>query len=415
MIPRWARPRSARSAVAIFLAIGVLHFLNTSTEASWSQRNPDLEQSLGISHGTLGLALLWQPVGLLFAFYAGRLVDRFGTGVMLLVGGAVYWIPLPLLGIVPSFEFLAATLLVVGLGNAVYDVAWGVQSTGFEQGKGRRFHLAVQAFTSAGLIWGVANGGWAAEHGVPISLHLGVLAVFALLVALAVVIWVLPNVRHERTNGAPDADDPTGAGAGTQSQVRSPVRHPFMWGLAAITGCGGFMLGSALTWGAPLLTDLKVPEGVTGASAALLAFSVTSAVAQLSGGMIPKELVSPWVLTVGGGLAGFVGSLLIVLRPGFSTAVIGFALIGVASSFSWPIAQSVASERFSGGSRGRAMAMVTLAMYFGIGARAIIGPIADASSLSTAMITITASALAIVGLAPIAMRGGREHVRPGSE
>jgi MFS family permease len=390
----WVRPRWARTGAAVFIALGVLHLLNTSTEAGWALRIPEILKNLQVSLAVLGLALSGQPLGLMVtAPFSARLVTRFGPRAILRVGAALYWPPLLMLGLAPSWHFVFAAVFVSGIGNNLYDVAWGVLSTSFEQGKGRRHHVGVQVFTSAGLAIGTFTGGEAARNDVPILGHIATIAVIAVAVVMAVTALVLSD--------SPDQNERRREGS-----WRSLLRSPTLLGLAAISLAGGLVLGGVLNWSALLLEGLGEQPGLWGQSAGQVAFMVTSVIAQLAVWVVPNRLAPPAALTFVGGAGGLAGSLLLVMGGGFGSAVTAFALLGLGSALSWPLAQSVAAERFQH-RRAQVMVVVITAMYAGIGARSAIGPISDwwTGSLASAMgITLAVASLVIAVLAPMAMR-----------
>src|SRR3954471_16485715 len=88
---RMAEMRRGRVAVlAYFFLLGMV-------SAVWVARIPAVKHRLDLSDGTLGVALLAMPVGLVLVMpLCGRLVDRFGSGRVARPAGVAF-----ALGLVP--------------------------------------------------------------------------------------------------------------------------------------------------------------------------------------------------------------------------------------------------------------------------------------------------------------------------
>ena len=89
--PRRARLREARWAVI------VLFFVNGAGGASWFVRIPDVQESLALSPGRLGIALLGAPAGsLIVAPIAAWFIDRYGSRVVARLGALAFCLTLSL-------------------------------------------------------------------------------------------------------------------------------------------------------------------------------------------------------------------------------------------------------------------------------------------------------------------------------
>lgn len=396
--------RSALTAIVIFLAIAVLHLLNGATEVSWSPHVPEVQRALGIGDALLGYALLGLPIGLIVGgFVAGRMTDRLGTTKTLVAGAAGFWGGLVLVGLVPSVApspwTLAGALFIVGAGNGLYDVAWGVQSTTFEKGKRYRLHVGVQSAFSLGSIAGAWSGQQAIGSHISVGTHLTVFAIIALGTAVPLMLAVLPDIRGDAT---PDHGDGEERDASTPSSVhepgRSPLRSPILWGLAVMALAFGLTLGAVYVWSTPHLERLGAVGGA--AATGLVWFTITQTIGQLGIAAIPKDKVASWVYATVGGLIALVGSWLVVGPGEIREAVIGFALIGLGLAPIGGLAQSVAEEHFTY-RPGLVMSVLMISTYAGVlGAPGLIGPLAEWQSLRWAMggLGVCAGAVLILGL-----------------
>lgn len=102
-----------------------------------------------------------------------------------------------------------------------------------------------------------------------------------------------------------------------------------------------------------------------------------------------------------------IGYVLVLCTPAlgaarFGIALLGWALAGSGMALVWPIASSVAGARFSGRTRGLSV-VTTLSYGGGLAGPAIIGYVASATSLGTAMMIPCALAILVAVAAPTAL------------
>ena len=133
----------------------------------WLARIPAVKQHLHLSDGTLGLALLAAPAGLvLVVLLAGRIVDRIGSRRPVVTAGfCVALLPISL-GLASSMAALMAGLFAFGLAGGMLDVAMNAQAVHVERGYGRPLMTSFHACYSFGGLAGSLFGGLFAWAGV---------------------------------------------------------------------------------------------------------------------------------------------------------------------------------------------------------------------------------------------------------
>ena len=130
---RPARSRSPRIAVtAVFVAHGLLF-------ASWTAHIPHVMRHLGLSDGTLGLALLGAPAGSVAAMLlASYLIPRLGSRRVVQVALVGYCATGPLVGLTGSLAALFGALFIWGAFQGTLDVAMNTQAIAVERARPER-------------------------------------------------------------------------------------------------------------------------------------------------------------------------------------------------------------------------------------------------------------------------------------
>src|SRR5471032_853198 len=102
--------------------------------ASWTAHIPHVKGTLGLSDGTLGVALLGAPVGSVTALVASSwLLPRLGSRRIVQVALVGYCSVGPLVGLTGSVPMLFAALFVWGACQGTLDVAMNTQAITIER------------------------------------------------------------------------------------------------------------------------------------------------------------------------------------------------------------------------------------------------------------------------------------------
>lgn len=119
--------RSLRIAtIALFVANGL-------GMSSWISHIPLWKEHLGLNDQMLGLALLGAGLGALATMWiSGWLMSRYGSRKVAILAGIVFPISLIGPGIATNFWSLAGSLLFLGAGNGLMDIAMNSQAASYE-------------------------------------------------------------------------------------------------------------------------------------------------------------------------------------------------------------------------------------------------------------------------------------------
>ncbi|MGY1754199.1 MFS transporter [Blastococcus sp. SYSU D01042] len=379
-----ARLRRARGAV------GACFFVNAVLYADLVPRLPELKDALGLSNTALGTALAAQPLGALLAGIAvAPLLARVGSarvaGVGLPVLAAAVWAA----AAAPSWGVLAGALLVAGAVDAAVDVAQNAQGLRVQRGYGRSIINAFHGTWSVGSLAGGLIGAAAAGLGVPLPLHLGVVAL----------VFGLPALLGARLL-LPGSDDDAPAAASPAAPSRSRARTGAVAGIAALgalAACAVVVEDAGSSWSALYLrTELGAAPAVAGLG--FVALSLAMTVGRFTGDRAVDRFGRRRVVQAGGVLsAAGLGAALAV--PSVPATLAGFALAGLGVATLVPAAYSAADE-LPGLRPGLGLAAVNVLLRIGfLVVPPLIGAIADASSLRVALLAVVAAGLGTALLA----------------
>jgi MFS family permease len=370
----WLRPRRPDTA---WLAVAVVFFANGAGFASWVSRIPAVRQALALSDGQLGTALFALGAGALLAFpLAGRGCAVLGARTLTLAASFAYCFVLPhpaLVGMLPS---LALSLFVLGAASGAMDVAMNALAAEAEARRGRPVMSSLHGMWSAGGLVGAMAGGLMTRWQVPPALHLGGVALL-LALALLSVRRALPPSEVQETPAAPRFARPDAA----------------MAGLGGIVFCSFLIEGAMADWSAVFLHDTL---GTTAAVAAMgyAMFSLTMMGVRFAGDALVARLGPVRPLRVANALAA--SALALALWTGHApTALVAFALVGLAVATVAPLVFGAAARRARRGPGYGIAAMATVGYGgFLLGPPAI-GWLAEATSLRMALMLLAVLAAVI--------------------
>ena len=362
--PRAARAcDSAWSTRLLFLVVG----LGT---AAWAPLVPHVKAQAGLSEAQLGLLLLCLGIGSIAAMpLAGGAAARFGLRPVVLFGTGAIALSLPILASADSAAVLAPVLLLFGAGMGAVDCAMNLQAVAVETARGRPMMSGFHGLYSLGSLAGALAAGALLFAG------LGIAAATLLAVAAIGVLFALswPGIlARAATTGGPAFAFPRGIVL-----------------LIGILCCVTFLTeGSVLDWSAVFLVQ---DRGVDAARATLgyAAFSVTMTGGRLAGDGIVARLGRRQVLVLGG-LCAAAGLALTVLVPAWEAALLGYAMVGAGCANIVPVLFTAAGRQTAMPASVAVPAVTTLGYAGVLAGPALIGFVAQGTSLPTAFLTVAA-------------------------
>jgi MFS family permease len=305
-------------------------FLYAFSFGGFFPRLAELQRSMGLSEGELGLGLIGVACGTLISLtFSGRLVERVGHRFTLLA----------LMPVLPVFYALAAhangaltlflCLLPAGLCIGAIELVVNLEADRVEHQGGKRIMNRSHAFWSFGFFGAGLLGALAARLGIPPTWHLaGVVPLSAVLVLL--LLGGFEAAPHRSGSN----DEPT----------HHFARPTLAIGALVLFSLSGLVLeGAGIDWSAIYMRDVfEAAPFVSGLAVATGAFA-QGATRYVADRFVERHSPLAIARTLLGVLG--LGTLMVSFAPASAVALLGFALMGVGTSVMFPLAMSAAAQR----------------------------------------------------------------------
>ncbi|TRD22160.1 MFS transporter [Palleronia caenipelagi] len=369
-----SQTRDARIAIVAAFA------LNGGMLGLWASRIPAFVERFSLGADTLGLLLLCVAAGAFLAFpVAGRMTDQRGAATVT----RILSIALPLcaiaLALAPSVLVLGIVLALFGACFGGMDVAMNGWGTEVERAMDRPIMSSFHAAFSLGTAISAATAPVAIALELPVWAHFAAVA----LPATALTLWL------ERVPWQSQIVEDGPAFA----LPRGPLIAAGLIAMASAVGEGSMIDWSALY----LIEETGTTEARSGIGLAV--FSAFMVGTRLTADRIVAR-IGPIQAARISGIIAVAGAGLLALSPGFAVALIAMALMGIGCAALFPLAFSrAAADPHIPPGTGIA-SVATLGYGAILLGPPVIGWIAAATSLATAMIYVAVLSLLIVLLAP---------------
>jgi predicted MFS family arabinose efflux permease len=336
--------------------------------SAWAPLVPFAQARSGIGTYGLGLLLLCLGAGSIVTMsLAGALAARFGCRYVIVASTVPLCISLPLLTLLIHPAALAGALLMFGGALGSLDVAMNIQAIIVERASGRAMMSGFHGLFSVGGIAGAASVTLALGIGAsPLVATLGVVAIIVAATALAGPHLLTYGSRSD----APGFTLPRG----------------IVLFIGALCFVAFLAEGAMLDWSAVFLTSV-VGMATAYAGLGYATFSATMTIGRLTGDRVVARFGGPAVV-VCGGLFAALGFALATLAMSWPLVLLGFGLVGAGCANIVPVLytsvgrQSIMPEHAG-------VSAVTTMGYAGILAGpALIGFVAQGTSLSAAFLLL---------------------------
>ncbi|MEJ4044926.1 MFS transporter [Erwinia sp. SLM-02] len=369
---------SQRATRVVFLIAGI-------GMAAWAPLVPYAKDRAALSDASLGTLLLFLGLGSLIAMpLTGVLVGRYGCKRIITCGSVLLLVLLPLLATLSSPFSLALALMAFGGSIGMIDVAMNIQAVEVEKSSGKAMMSGFHGFFSMGGIVGAGLMSLILAMGMA-PVH-AVLAINLLLILLY--LFCQSHILNERLH-----------------QPDTPVFVvPRGWVLFLGVLCFILFLaeGAILDWGALFLTHNRdMPAAQAGMGYAV--FSVAMTIGRLCGDWVVLKAGRKATLLFGS-LCAAAGFVLAITINDSTMTLVGFLLIGFGASNTVPILFSAAGNQKTMPINLAISAMTTIGYAGILAGPALIGFIAQLSSLSIAFSVVAALLLVVAACARLITR-----------
>jgi MFS family permease len=305
-------------------------FVYSFTMGSMFPRLPDIQRTLGVAEGQLGLALIGSAMGTLVSLtFAGRIIEAIGYRRVLLTAIPLLsvWYALAMWAQSPLTLFLL--LLPVGLTIGAIEIIINIEADRVEHAIGRRIMSRSHAFWSLGFFSSGMVGAFVAQTGLAPQWHL------LLMIPVIILATLLILGRFEPA--------PHRSGASTEETPRLAKPTAAIMALVAVCLSAMLMEGAGIDWSAIYMRDIFAVEPFWAGFAVAIVAGSQALARFFADGFVDRYspvLVARVLLTVLG-----LGVLLVFFAPVGWAAYLGFAMIGVGSSALFPLAMSAAAQQ----------------------------------------------------------------------
>ncbi|SDG59977.1 Fucose permease [Lentzea fradiae] len=318
--------RAAAAGVAVTFG------LNGVGVATWFARVPTARDALGLTPAALGLLLLSMSVGAFAAMLtAGEVTHRLRPKRAVAVAAVTVSVGLAVAGIgigaFPSPVLTGIGIFTLGYGSGLCDVAMNVEAAEVERALAKTVMPRFHAMWSLGTVVAAGLASFAAWALLPVTAHLGV-------VALVVAVGTLFATRTYRLAGEAEH----GGGSGVLAAWREP--RTLLIGLLVLVlafteGTANDWVGVAFVDGYDL--DPALGAAVFGVFVTTMTFGrVFGTIALDRWGRVPAVGLSIVLAAAGVALAVFASSPVL--------AVVGVGVWGLGTALGFPVGMSAAAD-----------------------------------------------------------------------
>jgi MFS family permease len=390
-----ARVVHARNAVAVVFA------LNGLAVASWFARIPAARDALDLPVGKLGLVLIAMSAGAVLAMVtAGAISSRLGTGrvvagstALLAAGLVIAGVGAGLLGSIPV---VVIGLAAIGYGSGTCDVAMNVEAALVERRLGRTVMPRFHAAWSIGTVTGAMIGAGTSRTGLPIEVHLTLVAAVVLTGTLIAVRSFLPASMLVGTADPDPAQTPSTLTG--RSAVLTAWTEPRTLLIGLLVLVMAFTEGTANDWIAVAFVDgYRLSEA---GGAVILGVFVTAMTIGRTVGTVALDRWGRVRVLLATMLLGAAGATVAVLAGSLPFAVAGVAIWGLGASLGFPVGMSAAADDES-----RAAARVGVVALIGytafLAGPPVVGLLGDRVGILRALLIVPILIIPALALVPV--------------
>ena len=363
-------------------AVRLIAFVSGLAVSSWAPIVPFAKMRLDLDESLLGFVLLALGIGGLAVMpITGWMVQRFGARNVIFTAGILLVPTLPLLVIAPSPMTLAILLFLYGCSLGVLNVATNAQAIVVETHYGYPMMSGFHCLFSLGGLVGASTVSLLLEMGFHLTTST---------IAIAFIIGTIVLTQCRYLQGPKKLPITKDESTSTSTFSFPPPTVLFLGILCFILFLAE---GAMLDWSAVFLrSTYDYDISIAGMGYAI--FSVAMSIGRFTGDRLVQRFGAINMIQMGGFLAA--GGLLFALNfHGAYIELLGFFLVGIGASNTVPILFSAAG-RLPNISPSYALTTMTTLGYVGLLlGPAVIGFIAEATSLS---ISLTGVALLLIAV-----------------
>jgi MFS family permease len=358
------------------IAAKTVYFMLGVGSGTFAANIPRIKDSLDLSAGTLGLALLCCSLGGFVAMqFAAPLIKKLGLRMLLSMLGPVFPLILILIAMSSNFTTLAVAFAIFGGLTSITGIAVNAQAIDIEKAYAKSIMSSFHALFSVGGLIGAAVGGLMAAHHFTTVQSMSVIAMSLSVLGVLIITKLFDVTKYNYEED--------------HTVVEKPHKHHKSRWWRQVLLIGGLIFvcylteGAIADWTAIYMKDMH-GAGPFIAVFAYMIFNACMTIGRFSGDAIIRRFGSLETL-ISGGMLAVIGLLIGLLSPNIVIALVGFGVVGIGLSVLVPILISMAGN-LPGGDRNVAIARASTFGSIGLmTGPAAIGFVAEGYSLLIAM------------------------------
>ncbi len=345
------------------ITVSAFFFFNGFLYANWAARLPELQESLGISHSSLGTLLFILALGAVIGMpFTGWLAVRYGSAFITKLFAIILCSAIAMIGFPSTLAVESIVFFAIGLFNGGMDVTMNEQAVLVERLWKKPIMSSFHGLWSVGMAAGAGTGALFSKTHTDLSIHFITVAVISCLTLM----WASRYLIKEKP-----------VRTGSEKTFVLPKRMIVPLGFIAF--CGMLSEGSVGDWSAIFMNK------VIGASESFSALAFGAFAAGMTTGRFTGDYFTMHYgkkkLLIADGLLAFAGLALVLGVASVWSTFLGFFLAGLGLATVVPVIYTTAGNA-PGVSPSVGIAMATTIGYAGffVGPP-VIGYLADSFGL----------------------------------
>lgn len=331
--------------------------------ANWASRLPELQESLSISHASLGHLLFTLAIGAVIGMpFTGWLAVNFGSALITKIFAVILCTAIAMIGFPSTFAVETVVFFIIGISNGGMDVTMNEQAVLVERTWKKPIMSSFHGLWSVGMATGAGTGALFSKSHVDLSIHFVAIAT----VSFAAMMWASRFLIKGKI-----------AKTGHEKAFVLPKRMIVPLGLIAF--CGMLSEGSISDWSALFMNKVI---GATESFSALAfgTFAAGMTIGRFTGDYFTQRIGKKKLL-MGDGLLAITGLAIALGFVSVWSTFLGFFIAGLGLATVVPIIYTTAGNA-PGVSPSVGIAMATTIGYAGffVGPP-VIGYLADSFGL----------------------------------
>lgn len=367
----------------------VVFAVNGAIFTTWLSRLPDIKADLNLSPIGLSVLLLGLSIGSLIGLpLAGRVLHHTGAirgvrlGLLISAPGVI----LAGIAVTAGWPLWVAVvgLLLLGIGNGIWDVGQNLEGTIIERSLGRSIMPWFHAAFSGGTLVAALIAAPLVHFNVPIALHVSTITIVA-----GVALWWGTAQFQPAESTAEESERP---------RLREAWTEPRTLLIGLMVLAAAFTEGSANDWIAVAFVEGHDTSNAAGVLA--LATFLTFMTAGRILGTIALDRLGRVVVLRALFLCAVLGSLLVVFGSD-ALAFVGAAIWGLGASLGFPVGMSAAADD-PVRAAARLSVVATIGYFAFLGGPALLGLLGNNFGVLRSLMVVGVMSLLALMVAPAA-------------